>query len=165
MGVYESSYLVIVVKVNPSTESLNGLSPFCRVAHDNGAAFFVVFANTELLYGGLAGDAKFLVNLMLNRKTMGIPAKATLNMVALHGPVSGDNVFNDRRQQMAIVRQAGGEGRAIKKGVSRKVGRQFELKNTCQTLLKVIMCLDIPGVGKRSFLSISRGRLPLPWES
>lgn len=126
---YESSYLVVIVKVNPSTESLNGLSPLCRVAHDNGAAFFVVFANAEFLHSGLAGNTKLLVNFMLNRKPMGVPTESALNMVTLHRPVSGDNVLNDRGQQMAVVRQAGGEGRAVEKGVSRKVGSQFELKS------------------------------------
>jgi len=50
---------------------------------------------------------------MLNRQTMSIPAEAALDMEALHGPVSRDDVLDGRGKQVAVVRQAGREWRTI----------------------------------------------------
>jgi hypothetical protein len=60
-------------------------------------------------------------------RTMCVPAKATLDMVTLHGPVAGNNVLDGRCQQVAIMRCTGSEGRAVVKGVGLLVGRQLEL--------------------------------------
>jgi hypothetical protein len=68
---------------------------------------------------------------------VGVPAETTLDMVSLHRPVTGDDVFDSGCQQVAVVRGTGSEGRAIVKGVGLLTRRQFELP------LKSIDFLDL----------------------
>jgi hypothetical protein len=64
---------------------------------------------------------------VLNRKTVSIPTEATLDMKALHGPVSGNNILDGGGKKMSVVRQAGRERRTIVEIVSRATFRQFYL--------------------------------------
>jgi hypothetical protein len=119
--------LVIIVEVNPATQSFDGVSPFCGIAHNNRTTLLVILGNTEFHDGSLSRDSKLLVNLMLDRKAMGIPTKATLDMKALHGPVSRDDILDGGGKKMSVVRQAGRERRSIVEIVSRAAFRQFYL--------------------------------------
>lgn len=77
-------YLVVIIKINPSSKTLDGLPPFSCVTHDNGSALFVVLADTKFHDGLLARDTQLLVNLVFDGKAMRIPAEAAFDMVALH---------------------------------------------------------------------------------
>jgi hypothetical protein len=61
------------------------------------------------------------------RRTVGVPAETTLDMVSLHRPVTRNDVLDGGCQQMAVVRGTGSEGRSIVEGVGLLLRRQFEL--------------------------------------
>jgi hypothetical protein len=61
------------------------------------------------------------------RRTVSVPAETTLDVVALHRPVTGDDVLDGRSQQVTVMRGAGSEGRAIVEGIGLLLRRQFEL--------------------------------------
>ena len=71
------------------------------------------------------------------RRTVGVPAETTLNMVSLHRPVTRNDVLNGRGQQMTVVRGTGSEGRAIVEGVGLLLRRQFELSLESIDLLEL----------------------------
>lgn len=119
--------LVVVVKVDPAAETLDGVAPLLAVPHDDGAALGVVLFEAHLHDGGLARDAQLLVDLVLDGQAVGVPAEAALDVEALHGPVSGDDVLDGGGQQVAVVGEAGREGRAIVEGVEGVALGQLDL--------------------------------------
>lgn len=127
MGVERLSDLVVVVEVNPASQALNRGPPFRSVAHDNGAALLVVLCNSNLLHSSFSRNTQLLVNLVFNGESMSIPSKSSLDVIALHGPISRDDVLDGGRQQMAIVRKTGSEWRAIIECVRWATSGQFEL--------------------------------------
>ena len=44
---------------------------------------------------------------------MGVPPKPSFDIMSLHGPVSRNDVFNSRSQQVTIMRETGREGGPI----------------------------------------------------
>ena len=58
------SHLVIVIEVNPATQSLDGLAPFCRVSHNNRPTLLVVFLDSDLLDRLQTRHAQFFVDLI-----------------------------------------------------------------------------------------------------
>lgn len=121
------SNLVIIIEIYPATQSINGLSPLARILHHNGPAFLVVFLDSKSHHRLLAGKTQFLVNLMLDRKTVGIPAEASLDKMALHRPIPGNDVLDRRRQEMAIVGQTRGKRRPIIEGIRFLASRELDL--------------------------------------
>lgn len=91
--------------------------------HYYASAFLVIIGQAKFLNGFLAGEPKLLVNLVFNRDSMCIPTKSSLDMVALHRPISRDNIFDRRGEEMAVVRKSSSERRAIVESVSRFVFR------------------------------------------
>ena len=61
----------------------------------------------------MAGDAEFLFGLDLGRQAVAVPAEAPLDPAAAHGLVARDGVLDEAGQQVAVVRQAVGERRAV----------------------------------------------------
>lgn len=58
---------------------------------------------------------------------MGVPTEAALDMESLHGPVSGDNVFDCGGQQMSIMWKASGKWRSVIEGVKLSALRELNL--------------------------------------
>jgi hypothetical protein len=99
---------------------------------------------------------------------VGIPAETTLDMVALHRPVTGNDVLDGGCQQVTVVRGAGREGRAIVEGVGLLLRRQFELPLESIDLLDLGVSHDSSSVQVRVEMSVrstGRGCAPPPWES
>ena len=71
---------------------------------------------------GPAGDREFLLGLHLGGQAVAVPAEATVDPVAPHGLVAGDNVFYVAGQQVSMVGQAVGERGAIVEDVLRLDG-------------------------------------------
>lgn len=103
------------------------MPPLLAESHDDRATLVVVVGQAKLLDGLLTGEVKLLVDLVLDGDPMRVPAKAPLDVVALHGPVSRDDIFNSRSEEVAVVWQARSERRTIVEGVSRLVFGQLDL--------------------------------------
>ena len=79
-----------------------------------------------------AGDAKLLVNLMLHRKTVAIPPKATRDVVAGLVRVPRHGVLNCSRKDVPVVRQPSRKRRAVVERVDRATFA--ELQRSCKSV-------------------------------
>lgn len=107
------THLVVVVEVDPAAQPLDRVPPLLAVPHHDGTALGVVLLQAHLHDGGFARDAELLVDFMFNGQAMGVPAETPLDVEALHGPVSRDDVLDGRSKEMAVVGEAGRERGAI----------------------------------------------------
>ena len=105
--------LVIVVKIDPTAHALYGLAPQARVAQHNRPAGLIVLVHAKGPDLRRRLQTEVLLDLHLNRQTVGIPTKTPLYAVAAHGPIPRDNVLEGAGQQVAIVRGAGGKRRTV----------------------------------------------------
>ena len=58
---------------------------------------------------------------------MAVPAEAASDVEAVHGLVPGDDVLDGAGQDVAVVRESGGERRTVVENVLRRVFGPFEL--------------------------------------
>src|SRR5690606_17019381 len=105
--------LVIAAEIDPATEARDDLFPLLGVAQHGGGAALVELGDADAFDGLLAADAHLLFDLRLDGQAVGIPPESAIDAEALHGEVAWDSVLDVARQDMAIVRQAGGEGGAV----------------------------------------------------
>ena len=57
------------------------------------------------------------VDFKLNGKAVAIPTETSLDLIALHRPVAGDNVFECARKDVTIMWESSSEGGAVVKTV------------------------------------------------
>ncbi len=105
--------LVVVLEVHPARLAGDVLLPLLRVLQHGGAAGVVERRDAELVDLRLVGDAQLLLGLDLGGQAVGVPAEAALDLVPAHGLVARHEVLDVTGQQVAVVRQAVGEGRAV----------------------------------------------------
>jgi hypothetical protein len=60
------AHLVVVVKVDPSSQTSNNLSPLLRVGHDDLATSAVVLCDTNLLNGLTTANAELFLKLVVD---------------------------------------------------------------------------------------------------
>jgi hypothetical protein len=70
-------------------------------------------ATPELVDLGLVLQAELLLGLGLGGQAVGVPAEAPLDVAAAHGLVARHDVLDVAGEQVAVVRQAVGEGWAV----------------------------------------------------
>jgi hypothetical protein len=109
--------LVVVIKVYPATQAFDGVAPLVTITHNDSATLSIVLLEAHLHDGLLAGDVELLVNLVFDGNAVRVPAESPFNMIAFHGPVSGNDILDGGREEMAVVRQTGREGWPIIKGI------------------------------------------------
>ena len=105
--------LVVVVEVDPPSLAGDVLTPVVGVLQDRGAAGGIELLDAELDDLVLGLDAELAHRLELGRQPVGVPAEPALDPAATHGLVARDQVLDVPGQQVAVVRQAVGEGRAV----------------------------------------------------
>ena len=105
--------LVAVVEVHPARLAGDVFLPLVRVAQHGGGAVLVEGAHAHLFDAGAVLDAQLLLRLQLGGQAVAVPTEDAGDLLALHGLIARNNVLNVARQQVAIVRQAVGEGRAV----------------------------------------------------
>jgi hypothetical protein len=105
--------LVVVVEVDPATDAGDGLLPLVHVAEHAGAALLVELPDAVGADVGGAREPELLLDVHLDGQTVGVPAEATLDAVTAHRPVARDDVLQCAGDDVAVVRQARREGRAV----------------------------------------------------
>ena len=105
--------LVIVVEVDPAGLPGDVVAPFLGVAQHGLAARLVELGHAELVDLFLGLDAELAHRLELGGQAVGIPAEAPFHPLAAHGLVARDQVLHVAGQQVAVVRQAVRERRAV----------------------------------------------------
>lgn len=99
-----TAHLIIVIEINPSAQTFDGMSPFRRVLHHDGPAFSIVLFNSHLIDSVTRRNTMSLIDLVFNGKPLGVPAKAATDVIALHGPITWDDVLDRGGEKMAIMR-------------------------------------------------------------
>ena len=105
--------LVVVLEVDPAGLAGHVVLPLVRVLQDRGAAGVVERVDAHGLDLGLVRHAQLLHRLELGGQAVGVPAEAALHAAALLRLVAGHEVLDVPGEQVAVVRQAVGEGRAV----------------------------------------------------
>ena len=105
--------LVAVLEVHPTGLTMHVVLPFVGVLQHRSAAGVVELVDAHLLDLVDRVDAELLLRLKLGGQAVGVPAEHAVDLAALHGLVARDHVLGVAGQQVAVVRQAIGERRAI----------------------------------------------------
>ncbi|KAL3956641.1 hypothetical protein ACCO45_009487 [Purpureocillium lilacinum] len=93
-------YLVVILHVDPSADTLYHLLPLVGIGHHDCPAFLIVFAYAHLANRVGSRDAVLLVDLVLDGHAVRIPAEPPNHMAAFHGPVAWYNVLDGGREEM-----------------------------------------------------------------
>ena len=105
--------LVVVLEVDPAGLAGDVLLPLTRVLHHRVAALGVEALDPQLEDLLLGLDAELAHRLELGGQAVGVPPEAALDAPAAHRLVAGDDVLDVAGEQVPVVRQAVGEGRAV----------------------------------------------------
>ena len=105
--------LVPVLEVDPAGLTMHVILPFVRVLQHGGAAGVIELVDAHLLDLVDRVDAELLLRLQLGGQTVRVPAEHAVDLAALHGLVARDHVLRVTGQQVAVVRQAVRERRAV----------------------------------------------------
>ena len=108
--------LVVVVEVDPARLAGHVVLPFAGVLQDTGAGGVVEGADADApltLDLGLVGDPQCAFGLEFGGQPVGVPAEATFDVVTEHRLVAPDDVLDVAGEEVAVVGQAVGEGRAV----------------------------------------------------
>lgn len=116
-----------VVEIDPSTQSVDDFLPLGRVGQHNGFAFLVVVSDSVIENLISVSDSEFFVNLELDGKSVTVPAESSLDVVAGHGGVSCDDVFDGSCSDVAVVWEAGCERGSVVEGEERFSLVEFQL--------------------------------------
>ncbi|OPZ52809.1 MAG: hypothetical protein BWY91_02175 [bacterium ADurb.BinA028] len=105
--------LVVVFEVDPPGLAGDVLLPLLRVAQHRVAAGVVEGGDPQVgdLLRGL--EPQLALRLKLGGQPVGVPPEAALDPTAPHRAVARDEVLDVAGQQVPVVRQAVGEGRAV----------------------------------------------------
>ena len=105
--------LVVVVEVDPAAHARYGLAPFADVLEHHRAALLVELVDAELLDFGRTRDAERHLRERLDRKTVGVPAEASFDVLSAHRLVARHDVLDRAREQVPVVRQSRRKGRPV----------------------------------------------------
>ena len=113
LHVLDVERLVVVLEVHPARLAGDVALPLVGVLHHGGAAGVVELVDAHGLDLGLVRHAQLLHGFQLGGQAVGVPAEAALHPLAALGLVAAHEVLGVAGQQVAVVRQAVGEGRAV----------------------------------------------------
>ena len=138
--------LIIILKINPPPGPRNHLLPLPDIPRNNLPTLLIILPNPHLQHILPRLDPQFQVNLVLYRQPVAIPPEPPRHMMPRHRLVASHYVLNRAGEDVAVVRQAGGEGRAVVEDVLGEMGRFGEL------------CLEGVGVGPEGEDGLFLGR-------
>lgn len=113
LHVLDVERLVVVLEVHPARLPGDVALPLVGVLHHRGAAGVVELVDAHGLDLGLVRHAQLLHGFEFGGQAVGVPAEAALNAAAALGLVAAHEILGVAGQQVAVVRQAVGEGRAV----------------------------------------------------
>ena len=115
LGVVGVEGLVVVFEVDPARLAGNVCFPIFGVFQNRSAAVLIKFVDAEFFDFRATRNAQLTLCFNFRRQTVGVPAKAALYAITLHRLETGNHVFGVAGEQVAVVRQAIGEWRAVVK--------------------------------------------------
>mmetsp|Transcript_39804 Transcript_39804/g.84839 ORF Transcript_39804/g.84839 Transcript_39804/m.84839 type:complete len:1014 (+) Transcript_39804:710-3751(+) len=109
--------LVVVLEVHPPSQPGHGPLPLLGVPGDDAPARLIVLVHAHLQDLIAVCDVELLVYLVLHREAVAVPPGPAGDVVTCLARVAGDDVLDGPREDVAVVGEAGGEGRAVIEGV------------------------------------------------
>ena len=113
LHVFDVERLIVVLEVHPAGLAGDVALPLVGVLHHRGTAGIVELVDAHGLDLGLVRHAQLLHRLELGGQAVGVPAEAALDAAAALGLVAAHQVLGIPGQQVAVVREAVGERRAV----------------------------------------------------
>ena len=105
--------LVVVLEVHPAGLPLDVLLPVLGVLQHRALGGGVELTDAHLLDLVLLGHAQLPHGLQLGGQSVGVPAEAAVHLLPAHGAEARHHVLDEPGEQVPVVRQAVGEGRAV----------------------------------------------------
>ena len=105
-----------VVHVRPEADAVGHLFPLALVLPDGFFALLDERLDAVLFNLLLAVQAQQLFHFQLHRQAVGVPTGLAQNVLALHGLIAGNEVFDGAGFDVADVGLAVGRGRAVEEG-------------------------------------------------
>ena len=102
-----------MIEVNPASLAGDVLFPLFGVAKHGLAAVVVEGFKAHRLHFAFVFNAELFFGFKLGGQTVAVPTEHAADLLATHRLVARDDVFDITGQQVAIVRQAISEGRAV----------------------------------------------------
>ena len=107
-----------MVKIHEIAHLLRQVAPLLRVHHHVLTALAVVVLHRDVLLRVLVvdiglGDAQFLFHAKLDGKSMGVPSRLTVNLIALHRLITVEGILDGAGQHMVNARMAVCRGRSL----------------------------------------------------
>ena len=128
-----------VIHVHPEADRAGEILPHALVLPDA----FLTFIDERLQAVGFnlifAVDVQQFFHFQLHRQAMRIPAGLARHLLALHGLVAGQQIFDDAGQHMADVRLAVRRRRAIIKNIRRSLAAGFHAFFKYMLLLPILL--------------------------
>ena len=105
--------LVVVLEVHPAGLAGDIAVPVVGEPQHAGATGVVELVQPELDDLRVAADAEFLLHHRLGGKAVAVPPEPAVHLLAAHGAVAGHGVLHEAGEEVPVVGQAVGEGRAV----------------------------------------------------
>ena len=105
--------LVVVLEIDPARRTRDIVFPVRRELLDGAAAMLVEAGDAVFQDLDAARDAELLLGLHLGRQAVAIPAETAIDHLAAHGLVARHQILDETGDEVAVMRQAVGEGRAV----------------------------------------------------
>ena len=117
----------------PTAEPRHHSLPLARVTEHRPARRLIKLGNAQRFNIFFMFQTKFPLHQILNRQAVTIPTPTPPDALTQHCLVTRDDIFYRTGEQVAVVRQTGGEGRAV---VENKVALRLAAGRPLHTLFK-----------------------------
>src|SRR5581483_5064579 len=104
---------VIVVEIDPARRAVDVVLPVLPELHDRGPAVLVEARDAVAKDVLPAFEVEFALRVEFRRQAVAVPAEAALDCLAAHGLVARHQVLHEAGDDVAVMREAVGEGRTV----------------------------------------------------
>ena len=104
---------VVVLEIDPARRTVDVIFPVAAELHDRRAAVLVELRQPVFENVLPTVEVQLLLRMQLRRQAVAVPAESAFDHIAAHGPVARHHVLHESGDDVPVVRQAIGKGRAV----------------------------------------------------
>mmetsp|Transcript_9074 Transcript_9074/g.20500 ORF Transcript_9074/g.20500 Transcript_9074/m.20500 type:complete len:243 (+) Transcript_9074:3037-3765(+) len=108
--------LIIILKINPTSQPRNSAFPLLRVSHDNTTTRLIVLIHAHFEDLIAMGNIELLIDFVFDGKAVAIPSGAAGDVMAGLAGVAGYDIFDCAGEDVSEVGEAGCEGWSVVEG-------------------------------------------------
>jgi hypothetical protein len=86
---------VVIIEVDPAAKSADDVAPSGGIAHDDLAAFVVVFLNAELHVFLRREEVQLFVDLVFDRQAVTVPAEASFDVESVLAGITSADILEE----------------------------------------------------------------------